>query len=363
MRHPAHGPARGVSVVNATAAREFPLLMLAIGLMLLFYGVVDAAVNAQAERVWRLAVSLVPSAVFLGLFAFSRSRWMTIAAAPRLTVAAIVAVMLGQATTIYLGRATSDLALLLVLWCVSGAAAVSGRQFALVTAGLLPTWVFTARLVVPGEGVMLAGDWTGAVLATIASATTVHMGRAASFREQQRMQDELAHLACSDALTGVASRYGATIGFEALRAKAARLRTPLFAVFVDVDGLKRMNDVHGHDAGDALIVAAGRAIAASTRAGDQVTRWGGDEFVVIGMGAGPDLVRLLGAIERRVNADMRERGLPTATVSLGVAACQPDLASIDTLVNQADADMYRRRRARRGELRVVRDTDRASASA
>lgn len=361
-RHPARSPRVG-SVVDATATRELPVLTIAIGCLFLVYGTVDAAVHLPSERVWRLCVSLVPSAGVLGLYAFSRSPWMTTTAAPRLTALGLVIVALGQVSTLYLGRAPSDLALLLVLWCVSGAAAMSDRQFALVNVFLIPTWLVGARLVVPSDGWLLADGWTGAGAATFASATIVHLGRAAGFREQQRLQEDLARQAYSDALTGAASRYGATVDFEAVRAEAARQRAPLFAVFVDVDGLKRMNDVFGHDSGDALIAATGRAIAASARPGDLVARWGGDEFVVIGVGEGPELVRLLGSIERRVNADIEERGLPPATVSLGVATCRADLAHIDTLVNQADADMYRRRHARRTELRVVRDTDRASASA
>lgn len=133
-------------------------------------------------------------------------------------------------------------------------------------------------------------------------------------------------------------------------------------MFVDVDGLKQMNDAFGHDSGDALIMAAGRAITASMRVSDLVVRWGGDEFVVSGTGEGPDLARLLAAIEFRLNAEIRERGLPPATVSLGLATCSADFARIDTLVSEADADMYRRRRGR-GRLRVVGDVDRDSASA
>lgn len=363
MPVPAARTYSGRSVVNATAARELPVLTLVIGLMLVVYAAVDAAVNPASERAWRLAVSLVPSAVLLAVYGVSRSRYMRAAHAPWLTLLGLVVVTIGQAATIYLGRDVSDLSLLLVLWCVSGAAALGTVQFVTIGAVLIPVWAVCARLVVAGDGWALAGDWSGAVLATIVCAGTVHLGRAASFREQERMQDDLAQLACADALTGVASRYGASAGFGSLRAEASRRRALLFAVFVDVDGLKRTNDLFGHDAGDALIIAAGRAIAASTRRTDLVARWGGDEFVVMGAGDPPDIQTLKGAIELHLNHAVHERALPRTVVSLGLAVCPPDTADIATLVNQADADMYARRHERRGQLRVVRDVDRESASA
>lgn len=331
------------------------MLSLAIGVLLLAYGLVDAGLNAPDERAWRLCVGWVPGLALLGLHRVSRSRHVPPSLAPSLTVLGILIVTFGQVVTIVLSRQVSDLVVLLVLWCVSGAAALGTVHCAALAVVLLPTWAFCARLVVPGDGLLLAGEWTGTVLATLVAAAAVHVSRAVSFREQARMQDELAQLARTDPLTGVLSRYGAAAVFARTLADAARQRTSLFAVFIDVDGLKRANDAFGHDAGDVLITAAGRAIAKSVRALDLVARWGGDEFVVVGLGEPVDLDRLARTIEQHLNGAIQPQGLPAVSVSLGCAVSGPDAGDLDTLVNRADADMYARRHERRARLRLVRD--------
>jgi diguanylate cyclase (GGDEF)-like protein len=116
-------------------------------------------------------------------------------------------------------------------------------------------------------------------------------------------------------------------------------------VFADVDGLKAVNDAQGHDAGDQLIRAAASALTRHSRASDLVVRWGGDEFVVVGIGVAPDASRF----EREAVATMRERVMAISSeagLSVGLATRAASDGSVDALIAAADEDMIARRRER-----------------
>lgn len=100
--------------------------------------------------------------------------------------------------------------------------------------------------------------------------------------------ETIEHLATHDQLTGLLNRHGLETALPLLTGMARRDGQPIFTVFVDVTGLKGVNDTHGHLAGDAVIKATARAVAAVSRDADLVSRWGGDEFLVVGIGEAPD---------------------------------------------------------------------------
>jgi diguanylate cyclase (GGDEF)-like protein len=112
------------------------------------------------------------------------------------------------------------------------------------------------------------------------------------------------------------------------------------AIFIDVDGLKRINDSEGHAAGDTLLAGVVAAIRDRLRAYDLVIRWGGDEFVCILPDATrAEAERTLADIEQHVRDRTSGR-----TVSSGLASLESgDTAA--TLVNRADQALYARREA------------------
>ncbi|MCA1656382.1 MAG: GGDEF domain-containing protein [Actinobacteria bacterium] len=151
---------------------------------------------------------------------------------------------------------------------------------------------------------------------------------------------ELEH-SSHDALTGAYLR-GAGFG-ELARdiARARREQQPLVLAFVDVDGLKAVNDSGGHAAGDRILRAVADALRANLRAHDLVIRYGGDEFVcaVSGLRAADAVARL-----ELVNVALATFA-PHVSVTVGVAELADGDAAAD-LVARADAALYEQRRDR-----------------
>lgn len=154
---------------------------------------------------------------------------------------------------------------------------------------------------------------------------------------------ELEEVAERDPLTGLLNRRGFAVSARQVLAAADRHGSTSQIVFVDVDGLKAINDTQGHAAGDAALLAVASAIRHSIRQGDLACRSGGDEFVVLATEThGGEEVPITDRIRRELAAD------PTAprdlSFSMGVAERPPqDARSLDALVEAADREMYQHR--------------------
>ncbi|MHB8717802.1 MAG: GGDEF domain-containing protein [Candidatus Dormibacteria bacterium] len=151
----------------------------------------------------------------------------------------------------------------------------------------------------------------------------------------------LAAQATLDELTG-ALRRGA--GLAALQREIDRTRrqpdAQLAVVFVDVDGLKKVNDETGHAAGDALLAGTVAAIRERLRSYDLVVRYGGDEFVCVLTGASQEQAERTAAVLR--DQVVRRAG---GRISTGAAALRSG-DSVDSLIERADAALYAGRQER-----------------
>lgn len=166
----------------------------------------------------------------------------------------------------------------------------------------------------------------------------------AGLEARVRQLDELAH---QDPLVPIPNRRGFMRALEAAIARVSRYGESAAMLFVDIDGLKRINDSFGHQAGDESLRQVAAQLSSGVRKSDCVGRLGGDEFGILLVHATEDSAaetaqRLTGSIER---CDILFEGnrLPLG-VAIGIAMIRPD-DSADAVVARADQAMYREKSA------------------
>jgi diguanylate cyclase (GGDEF)-like protein len=183
------------------------------------------------------------------------------------------------------------------------------------------------------------------------------------FRETQRLHAaliasaaELERVASTDALTEVANRRAVTAQFEQLLSQSHLQQQPLGVLLIDIDHFKRINDHHGHLAGDAVLRESAKRMQAVLPEGARFGRWGGEEFIAILPDTEPDQARLIAEQVRRAIADagfdVDGQQIPVS-ISVGVAAApRPERRGIDRLVATADAALYRAKHGGRNRVEV-----------
>ena len=168
----------------------------------------------------------------------------------------------------------------------------------------------------------------------------------------QFLRGELERLALFDVLTGLGNRNLFQMSLDRSIALARRNASSFFLFLMDLDGFKRINDVHGHQAGDAVLTEIGRRLEAIGRREDSFFRLGGDEFAfIMETGAtleGVDIMarRILEAVSDLI---VLESGATVEVgISIGIAKCLDDAESDDELVRKADIAMYAAKRGHAG---------------
>lgn len=158
--------------------------------------------------------------------------------------------------------------------------------------------------------------------------------------------DELSQAADRDPLTGLWNRRGFAVAGAHALAEADRHGLVSQLVFLDLDGLKAINDEHGHAAGDTAIRAVASAIERALREVDVACRFGGDEFVLLAVGTPTHAV---GPLIDRIDAQLLRATLPMPIqFSVGVVERPPHGGSdLDELIDSADRDMYQHKVLRR----------------
>jgi diguanylate cyclase (GGDEF)-like protein len=165
-----------------------------------------------------------------------------------------------------------------------------------------------------------------------------------------QLQEELRQLATVDELTQLANRRGFFALGEHQLLVAARTRAAVALLFIDVDGLKNVNDEFGHSTGDLLLKEAADVIRETIRISDLAGRIGGDEFCVLLMGD-PDLDPAR-AVERLRQAAAAHNARPgrhfQVSLSIGLSALPPGRSvTLEELIDAADEGMYEDKRGKR----------------
>ncbi|NNJ09572.1 diguanylate cyclase [Chloroflexales bacterium ZM16-3] len=168
--------------------------------------------------------------------------------------------------------------------------------------------------------------------------------------EIERVLADVQALALTDELTGLYNRRGfLTLATQQMKV-AKRTKYALSLVFIDLDGLKTINDSLGHAMGNQALITTTHIITATFRDSDIIARLGGDEFVVLAMDSdAQDPSAVFERIQAQCAQHNRQANAPyQLSMSIGVAhstAAQP--CSVEELLEQADAEMYAHKRTKR----------------
>jgi diguanylate cyclase (GGDEF)-like protein/PAS domain S-box-containing protein len=159
--------------------------------------------------------------------------------------------------------------------------------------------------------------------------------------ERRRLEDHLLYLSTHDALTGLANR-GAFD--EVLSRLEERGPWPVGIIMVDLDGLKQVNDHHGHAAGDELLRRTARVLKSAFRSGDCVARIGGDEFAMLLAGHDVQaLAHLSRRLEQALELHNTGHGGTPLRVSMGTAVAHQG-ERLHVALGNADSSMYAMKR-------------------
>ena len=157
------------------------------------------------------------------------------------------------------------------------------------------------------------------------------------------LQQQLREQAIRDGLTGLHNRRFFDEVGPVLLADAERTRSPLVLAMIDIDLFKRLNDTHGHQAGDAMLRMVGAFLRKSVRQGDMVFRFGGEEFLILLPHAtGEDALRRVDEWRALFAGQVIEHGGKSlaATFSIGVSLYPDDGRNIGDLLQRADQALY-----------------------
>ncbi|MFL5898721.1 MAG: diguanylate cyclase domain-containing protein [Solirubrobacterales bacterium] len=199
----------------------------------------------------------------------------------------------------------------------------------------------------PDLGLPLALGILGLSLAALLASLIVSWSRGERMRELEQQAGQ-------DSLTGLGNRRRFEEDLAAAMARSRREGTTGALLMLDLDRFKRVNDSHGHPAGDRVIREVGEALRRRTRVSDSLARLGGDEFAVILPRCGREEAQTAAeAIAEEIRRQHPEDGSDPITVSIGIAIFGRDpRTSVATVVADADAAMYAAKDEGRDGVRI-----------
>ena len=183
--------------------------------------------------------------------------------------------------------------------------------------------------------------------AYMAVAAVMTLMLAAAVTERKTAEAQLRALAISDPLTGIANYRHLIARMEGEIERSERTGRPFAVIFMDVDGLKKINDRHGHITGSRALIRVAEVLRDSARVVDTAARYGGDEFALLLPETGmEEAAQVAKRLQERLAASTETPGVQ---VSLGIAVHPRDGRTPDALLGAADRQLYHQRSRTRGE--------------
>ena len=259
-----------------------------------------------------------------------------------------LAVVLAQvliAIAVALTGASESALLLVFLLGVAGLPARFGTNGVVAGVALTEILLFASTAGVDPAGFLAQPE---KVIVTAAAA----FGLAAFVHALMQAESQKRSDSVCDVLTGLPNRRGMEVRFEELRESALDTGAPLALLLCDLDSFKAINDAHGHQRGDAVLTEAARAIEGCLRPSELVFRLGGEEFLVLVAGCGPETAVSVGERVRVAVDAARPSGLPV-TCSVGVGVQSGDEIDFDALFGAADRALYDAKRGGRNRVALT----------
>jgi diguanylate cyclase (GGDEF)-like protein len=176
--------------------------------------------------------------------------------------------------------------------------------------------------------------------------------------ERHALEQRLSELATHDSLTGLPNRVVLTDRTELAMKRMRRRGSAVALLFIDLDHFKSVNDTHGHDAGDDLLVQTTARLRLVLRAEDTLARLGGDELVALceDLGSADDAVFVAGRLMGAFTQPFVVAGVEVSvSASIGVAMARAGV-SPEQLLRRADRAMYRAKSSGRAQFRFDDET-------
>lgn len=171
---------------------------------------------------------------------------------------------------------------------------------------------------------------------------------ATEIAERKQAEEEVRRLSVTDEMTGLFNRRGFLLLAEQDLRTARRAKAVHALIYLDLDGLKQVNDTHGHKAGDALLIDTAQVLKACFRDADIVARLGGDEFAILAANGENTEIMLTRMHAAATQFNKGDSSSHVLSFSTGVIRCLPtDERSLLELLADADALMYEQKQARR----------------
>lgn len=174
-------------------------------------------------------------------------------------------------------------------------------------------------------------------------------------KRRKKLEIALKELAAIDPLTGLYNRREYEMLFQREMDRAKRINKPLSVCLIDIDHFKRVNDTHGHTAGDEVLRKTADIFRKNLRLVDIIGRLGGEEFIVLLPEANIDkAVEVSNRLLEAIAFTPIETGTTTIriTATIGITALLPNDKGIDSIIQRADAALYRGKESGRNRLEI-----------
>jgi diguanylate cyclase (GGDEF)-like protein len=259
-----------------------------------------------------------------------------------------VAVVLAQvliAIAVALTGASQSALLLVFLLGVAGLPARFGTNGVVAGVALTEILIFASTAGVDSAGFLAHPE-------NVVITATATLGLAAFVHALMQAESQKRSESVYDVLTGLPNRRDLEVRFENMRATAMDTGSPLALLVCDLDMFKAINDVHGHQRGDVVLMETAGAILRCLRPTELVFRVGGEEFLVLVAGCGTEDAVSVGERVRTAVEAARPGGL-AVTCSVGVGVATGNQIEFDALFSEADRALYEAKREGRNRVALT----------